>query len=487
MSKSVSVSDDPHRAGERILSNLAERNPDHILAAVSGGDDSVVALYFAYLSDEIDLDGILHVDTGIGIPQTRDYVESLADKLNLECYTLDDDNARYGHETFRYLVLKFGFPGANPIAHSQTQSNLKDKPFNRLVSSFDGDVALISGVRKSESSRRYQALNDLAEEGINEIKQITWVSPIAEFDESDLDQFRDTHDIPENMVTALLNSSGECLCAFEDRRRLKTLNEFFPEVAYRINKLEIEVLELVCRGEINPDYAIWCHGSLSSGEYEARTDSEQKGLFCADCEDACGNTNYDMGNNDPLTPAEAYIQQNDLDDYWNWPFYCAPCDQIITKPVTHRKECHPWGVDIGLEGQWDLRLIELGKSQRHGVLITEPNGYNLHVNELTPSIEEATNRKHRHYHDNFALSVCDPGDHTWHDYNGGPVKQCEHCYAFNLSEYNPESPGPPVVKPNVVDKDTLTQSERQKQKAHRTLNTFTNQEIPMPNEGFSPF
>ena len=467
----IELAENPHEEGQKILKQLAEEDRDNIFAAVSGGDDSIVALYFAYLSPHIELDGILHIDTGIGIPETREYVEEIAEDLGLKCYTVGEGNIRYPHESYSYLVTKFGFPGANPIAHSQVQSNLKDKPFNRFESYINGDIALISGVRKAESNRRYDKLRQLAENGINEVKQILWVSPIVEFDEKDLKEFKEEHDIKENMVSAMLNSSGECLCAYEDRQRLETLKEFYPEVAQKIFKLEFDVLEEVARGNVPREYALWAHGSMDKGEFEKQSDSTQAQLLCADCENSCGTAGYDMTEGEALSPAEEFIKNNDLNQFWNVPFYCVPCDRVIQSPLKHREECHGWDHVAGLEGYWDVRKIEFGKSDIDRV-ITEPNGHDMHINHLAPTKQEAVNNKHHGFHENYAVSHCDNHDHEWHDHNGGPVQQCSKCFTFDLADYDPHDPGPPILNPVNLTKEDLKANKEEAEELQDTLDNF---------------
>jgi 3'-phosphoadenosine 5'-phosphosulfate sulfotransferase (PAPS reductase)/FAD synthetase len=486
--ESLTLSDNPHEEGGQILNQLADRDPDHIYAAVSGGDDSIAALYFALYSPHIELDGILHVDTGIGVPQSREYVEQTAEQLGLECIVIGDENIRYPHESYEILVQKFGFPGAHPQAHSQIQVNLKDKPFNRFAEHLDGELALISGVRKSESRRRYDTLSDLTENGIQAVNNILWASPIVEFDDTDLKQYKASHDIPENMVVATLNSSGECLCAYEDRHRLQDLKVFYPEVARQICELEFKVLEQVARGEVKPEYALWCHGSVKQGEYDARIDNQQATISCADCEDSCGTPGYDQETGDPLSPAEAFLRENNLEDFWNRPFYCVGCDRVIPSPFKHRQEVHDWDAETGLEGYWDVRMVDLTASHKTGRIITEPNGYNLlHVNYLKPTREQATNRKHFRYYKDFALTHCSDHDHEWHDHNGGPVKQCSNCYAFDLSEYNPADPGPPILQSHDGDQQVSSPSKQEVDDVQQSLDQFTASTPASPPREQNPF
>ena len=460
----------PVHTGHDVLERLrTEYNPDHIYAAVSGGDDSITALHFAANSNVIDLDGVVHMDTGIGVRKTREFVEEKVEEMGLDLVVLKDQNARFGHERYGHLVKTHGFPGANPVAHSQMWKNLKDKPLNKFRRQLDGDLALISGVRRFESDTRYERLDHT---GVQKVSDIVWASPLVDFTDMDLKTYRDHHDIEENPVAALLCSSGECLCgSYGDRNNLPLIKKYFPEVAQQIFQLEWEVLERVARGEIPKEYALWAHGSVDSGEYEARTDSGQTGLMCSDCDDHCPSDGYQMTGN-PVSPAEKFLRSNDLSEFWNWPFYCAKCDRVVQDPYSHRQEVHPFDAEAGLEAEWDMRKIEVGVSDRTGEIVTEPNGWNIHVNYLTTDRSEAEGSKHQHYYEDVEISLCDHGDHNWGPYNGGPVKQCTECFAFNLTEYDPEDPGPPVVPPESEMDDVLTPDEEESREINQQLSKF---------------
>lgn len=477
----IQLSDDPKASGENVLKRVAERNRGRIYATVSGGYDSIVALYFAARSSTVDLDGILHLDTGIGIPKTQEYVEEQVEALGLPCYVLGDEH-RYLHEQYPHLVRKFGFPGSNPIAHSQMQNNLKDKLFKEFARNVEGgasNVVFISGVRKHESDRRYQKLS---QDGVQEVNRILWASPLIEFTDGDIATYMDAAGIDESFVVELLQSSGECLCgAFEHRERIIEIRQAFPEVAQKIFQLEFDALEQAARGRFPVEYALWAHGSIDEGKYEAKLDTAQANLLCSDCSESCGELQeYDPYKGDPLTPAEAFLQTHNLEEFWNWPFYCVPCDRVVQSPLRHRREYHPHDAECGLEGFWDLRKIELGASDEADRIITEPNGYDMHVNELTTSKQKAASRKHFGYYENYALSHCDDHDHSWHPFNGGPVRQCADCFAFDLTGYDPADPGPPVLEPLRNSRTNLTPSEQEAEEIHQTLSEFVDEAKTAP-------
>jgi Asparagine synthase. len=78
------------------------------VAMVSGGMDSTVAARVATQQEEIDL--LAYLDTGTGLDENREYVETLADHLGLQLWTLRT------HEQYEDRVKENGFPGLRGIA-----------------------------------------------------------------------------------------------------------------------------------------------------------------------------------------------------------------------------------------------------------------------------------------------------------------------------------------------------------------------------------
>lgn len=472
----------PKETGEEVLRQLREMEKwdyDHLFAAVSGGDDSITAAQFAYESEHIELDGVLHCDTGIGVPKTREFVREWCEERDLELVVVGNHNARFEHERYEHLIKIHGFPGSAPEAHSQMFRNLKEKPISRFQSNIedsDEQLAFISGVRRAESRNRYQELGD---EAIQKVHGQIWASPLVDFTEMDLHDYRNERDnLEQSIVAATICISGECLCgAYGNRAKTLTeLRQYFPEVANHIYNLEYTVLEQVARGEIRRDRCLWAHGSTDdNGHYERDEETIQAGITCSDCEDSCAAA-YEMGEMEPefQSPVEQFLIDHDLSEYHNWPFYCAPCDMVVDDPYTHRKEVHPFDADEedGLPARWDMRRVELAESDKAGRLITEPNGWRHNTSQLTRNKSQAENSKHTYYYEDHALSHCDNHNHTWTEYNDGPVRECEDCHCFDLTDYDPADPGPPIVAHKTSAERELTVAEKATKSEHRALDEF---------------
>jgi hypothetical protein len=120
-------------------------------------------------------------------------------------------------------------------------------------------------------------------------------------------------------------------------------------------------------------------------------------------------------------------------------------------------------------------MVDVWESAKAEMILTEPNGYNTHVNHLTKDKHKAAQYKHSRHCENVALSHCTNHDHEWHPYNGGPVQQCANCFCFRLDDYTPSNPGPPVVRSMQTADSQLTPSEREAQQVHQTLREFANE------------
>lgn len=261
-----------------ILEMAAARSPERVYALVSGGHDSATAMYVTHTMEGISLDGVLHLNTGVAIPATRQFVQERCRALDLEYIEIGSDY-RYQTEAYRHLVQTYGFPG--PAAHRWMYANLKEKPLQRwLTEHTDGEVILVSGVRKQESRRRMETI---ADDGIQRALGATWVSPLLEWSGLDVRRYRRAHDLPMNPVVGRLEYSGECLCgAFAHRDELGLIRLFYPDVWRYLQCLELQVLEAVDRTDVPPAYALWGHGRLRDHERAALVDDEQLTL-CASC------------------------------------------------------------------------------------------------------------------------------------------------------------------------------------------------------------
>ena len=215
---------------------VAKYQPACLLGLFSGGHDSVCSTFLA--AQHPLFRAVLHVNTGIGIEQTRDYVRQICSRFG---WPLIEAHAPAGW--YERRCLERGMPGG-PVQHGIMYQRLKDDQLRRVVREHQrrrGDtVGLVTGVRLHESQRRMR-VHPLP--FVRERAQL-WINPIRAWTAGDVGRFMAEHGIPRNPVVDHLHRSGECLCgALADPDELEYIGFFYPEVAARIRRLERQCFE----------------------------------------------------------------------------------------------------------------------------------------------------------------------------------------------------------------------------------------------------
>jgi len=228
--------DDCIEISNKIIELANELYPKTVgrFSLFSGGSDSVVVLH---LTKDI-VDYSVHINTGIGIEQTRQFVRNTCKDYGLK---LIEQSPPSG-STYEELIMKFGFPG--PSQHYLMYNRLKQRALrdvrNMFVTNRKRDlVQYYTGVRYSESSRRKRTTDDIMKEG-----SIIWVAPIAHWNNKNMADYKRINNLPVNEVSSNLHMSGECLCgAFAKENELSQIEFFYPETAKYIRELEEKVKE----------------------------------------------------------------------------------------------------------------------------------------------------------------------------------------------------------------------------------------------------
>lgn len=206
----------------------------------SGGHDSLAntSVCTAWARERGVEMKVVHISTGIGIPETREFVEAVCEARGwpLLVYRASD----YG-VTYEWLVMKYGFPG--PAHHNLCYNLLKQRALRALVRDHKRDradrVLLCSGVRAQESQRRFAGTKVI--EHRREGAQV-WVNPIVTWSKRDCLDEIERAGLPRNPVVDKLHKSGECLCgAFARKGEIEELELWYPEVAAEIHALEAKV------------------------------------------------------------------------------------------------------------------------------------------------------------------------------------------------------------------------------------------------------
>lgn len=215
---------------------IQEHQPAKVFALFSGGHDSVCSTHVA--AQHPAFSGVVHVDTGIGIEETREYVRDTCKRYG---WPLIEKHAPAG--LYERRCLEYGMPGG-PMQHGIMYQLLKDDQIRQLVREhkrFRGDrVGLATGARRHESVRRMR----VHPEYVRREQAQLWINPILDWTALDVNAYMAEHDIPRNPVVDKLHRSGECLCgALARPEELDEIGFWFPEVKARIMALEEQCYE----------------------------------------------------------------------------------------------------------------------------------------------------------------------------------------------------------------------------------------------------
>ena len=207
---------------------------------LSGGRDSALTCYVAYkvaraLSKKFRL---VHIDTGIALQETRDYVERYAEWLGADLIVV-----RTPYDYFE-LVKKFGYPSV--LNNRWCWRLLKQEPLYQFriseLREREDNALWVLGIRSNESLFRLETYgklrNTLTRAKIKGLPVVEWL-PILHLTSNQVDFLLRKFAIPENPVWRKIGISGECLClAGTSKKVLEALFMNYPDVAEKFYKFD---------------------------------------------------------------------------------------------------------------------------------------------------------------------------------------------------------------------------------------------------------
>jgi len=218
-------------AGAILAGAVRDHQPAYVFALLSGGHDSLATTWLA--SQHPQFSGVVHIDTGTGIPETRKFVRRVCRYYDWPLFVVRTN------EDYRTLVLAHGFPG--PALHQKMYQRLKDRGINAIQREFTRPkgqaIMYVSGIRRQESVKRM---------GYSQPVQVyraqRWVNPLFDWSAYDVAAYCREHRLPRNPVKERLEMSGECLCgAYAKKGELALIEAFYPWTGRRLRRLEAEV------------------------------------------------------------------------------------------------------------------------------------------------------------------------------------------------------------------------------------------------------
>lgn len=249
------------QAHEIIDQALDQEPASHVFALFSGGHDSLCSTHVTSLHPAFS--GAVHINTTIGIEETRQFVRFTSDQYG---WGLREYRPPV---SYREIVLKHGFPG--PGGHLFMYTRLKERCIDQLVrehkARWKDRVGLVTGVRLSESSRRMGHVEPIQRKGAK-----LWIAPILYWTDADKASYMERYKLPRNRVVDTICMSGECLCgAFAHKEERFELRTYFPETEAVITALEQEA------------EAAGVHAKWGTRPPNRRAKPTMGGMLCSDC------------------------------------------------------------------------------------------------------------------------------------------------------------------------------------------------------------
>jgi 3'-phosphoadenosine 5'-phosphosulfate sulfotransferase (PAPS reductase)/FAD synthetase len=204
---------------------------------LSGGIDSVAAFLLTKdaLSKNFQKRPVaIYLDTRIGLPLQRLYVEQVCDRYNVQLWTLRT------HEKFERRVSGAGkFDGRDDAGapggaqHRNVQNELKGRQRDKIADLCDDKPVFISGSNKRESAER------AAKPKIEERRKMWYYKPVYGLSKTDCARIILRHeDCPINPAWSY-NHATDCFClANGDPSELDNVEQRFPEFGERLREIE---------------------------------------------------------------------------------------------------------------------------------------------------------------------------------------------------------------------------------------------------------
>lgn len=216
------------RAVATIRDAIARYKPRAVRILMSGGKDSLTVAHLT--ADAAPGTTVLHIDTGTGARQTRDFVVKAchAQGWNLEIRATPPSE-------FEAICREHGLPG--PAQHQKAYIRLKERRIEDLKRDTAHlgprrPVLLITGVRKHESKKRMGYVEPVVKR-----KGVVWVAPAHDWTGTDVLNFLEARAQELNPVSKMLGISGECFCGSNAARgEAELIRIFLPDVWVNIQR-----------------------------------------------------------------------------------------------------------------------------------------------------------------------------------------------------------------------------------------------------------
>lgn len=212
-----------NKSFEGIIREAEKLGLDTFVVGYSGGKDSGMVL--DKLIEMGKLDSVLHLRTNIGVKITEDFVIQQCKDKGVKLHIREPTPLAFAYVAY---CLEFGFPG--PSMHSSIMKILKYNTMKKFIQEpqfKNKHPAIIGGVRKSESKRRFGNYNT----PITQETELWFVNPI--FYESNESVYRDFIESGRKRSPTYesLGFSADCMCSsFATKGEAQLLKQVDPNL-----------------------------------------------------------------------------------------------------------------------------------------------------------------------------------------------------------------------------------------------------------------
>lgn len=235
---------DLERVGEAL--DILDRayaywKPNWIFLLYSGGYDSVCSSHVADAWAQSKQHGhvkVVSIDTGVAADGWRDYVTRVANKERWTHEFWMNPNPEFYYENSRI----YGTPYTKQMHGTVIYRNLKERAIDagraRHKTNVHDRCMLVSGMYRGESTDRANTPEWLADgAGL-------WVSPIVNWTERDIYDYRLVHNFEINPFYETLGGSGDCYCNWTCNVTVENLKEHSPILAAKIEPMNQDCLRV---------------------------------------------------------------------------------------------------------------------------------------------------------------------------------------------------------------------------------------------------
>lgn len=206
---------------EGILKEAENLGRDTFVVGYSGGKDSGKVL------DKLIKMGkchsVFHINTNVGVSKTRDFVIKKCREYDIPLHIREPTPLAFAYVAF---CLEFGFPG--PSMHDSIMKILKYNTMKKFVQEpqFKGKKPiLVSGIRKSESTRRMGNYNT----PITQETELWFANPIFYESDDEVYKYFLEEGLTRSPTYETLGFSGECMCgSFAQKDEALLLKQIDP-------------------------------------------------------------------------------------------------------------------------------------------------------------------------------------------------------------------------------------------------------------------